>query len=89
VQALHGDASLSNLLRTDRGLLWNDLEDVCVGPVEWDLAGLVSSARGRGHDAAFIEEVLAGYGGPDLDDLEPFLRAHALYEVVWRAFAAR
>jgi hypothetical protein len=31
-QALHGDASLSNLLRTDSGLLWNDLEDVCAGP---------------------------------------------------------
>src|SRR3954471_5047600 len=26
-QALHGDASLSNLLRTESGLVWNDLED--------------------------------------------------------------
>jgi hypothetical protein len=86
-QPLHGDASLSNLLRTERGLLWNDLEDVCSGPVEWDLAGLVSSARSRGHGAAFVDELLAGYGGPDLGDLEPFLEAHALYEVVWRARA--
>jgi Ser/Thr protein kinase RdoA (MazF antagonist) len=84
-QALHGDVSLSNLLPTGRGLLWNDLEDVCCGPVEWDLAGLVSSARARG--PAFVEELLAGYGGPGLDDLEPFLEAHALYEAVWRARA--
>src|SRR5436190_196304 len=38
-QAIHGDASLSNLLRTDAGLIWNDLEDACVGPVHWDVAG--------------------------------------------------
>ena len=42
-QALHGDASMSNLLRTERGLVWNDLEDVCAGPVAWDVAGLVTS----------------------------------------------
>ena len=42
-----------------------------------------SSARARG--PAFVEELLAGYGGPGLDDLEPFLEAHALYEAVWRA----
>src|SRR4051794_15064607 len=29
-QALHGDASMSNLLRTEGGLVWNDLEDVCI-----------------------------------------------------------
>jgi hypothetical protein len=44
-QALHGDASMSNLLRTDSGLIWNDLEDVCAGPVAWDISGLVGRAR--------------------------------------------
>jgi hypothetical protein len=77
VQPLHGDASLSNLLRTDRGLLWNDFEDVCVGPVEWDLAGLSGGRR----------EVLDGYG--PAGDLEPFLEAHGLYDVIWQAFEAR
>jgi Phosphotransferase enzyme family len=86
-QPLHGDASLSNLLRTDRGLVWNDLEDVCAGPVAWDVAGLMSSARARGRSAAYVEELLAGYGDPGVEDLEPFLEAHALYEVVWHAFA--
>ena len=88
-QALHGDASMSNLLRTESGLVWNDLEDVCAGPVAWDIAGLVTSARARGQSATFIEELLAAYGDPGVEDLEPFLEAHALYEVVWQAFEGR
>jgi hypothetical protein len=88
-QALHGDASMSNLLRTDTGLVWNDLEDVCAGPVAWDLAGLVSSARARGQSAKFVEELLAAYGEPGVEGLETFLEAHALYDVVWHAFEAR
>ena len=88
-QALHGDASMSNLLRTDRGLVWNDLEDVCAGPVAWDIAGLVASARARGQNARFVEELLAAYGEPGVEGLEPFLEAHALYDIVWQAFEAR
>jgi hypothetical protein len=78
-QAIHGDASMSNLLRTASGLVWNDLEDVCTGPVAWDVAGLVHR-----RDAAFKEEFLAAYGDPGVEELEPFLEAHALYEVIWR-----
>jgi hypothetical protein len=88
-QALHGDASMSNLLRTESGPVWTDLEDVCAGPVAWDVAGLVSSARARGQSAKFVEELLAAYGEPGVEDLEAFLEAHALYEVVWHAFEAR
>jgi Ser/Thr protein kinase RdoA (MazF antagonist) len=88
-QALHGDASMSNLLRTESGLVWNDLEDVCAGPVAWDISGLVTSARARGQSAKFIEELLAAYGEPGVEDLETFLEAHALYDLVWQAFEAR
>jgi hypothetical protein len=88
-QALHGDASMSNLLRTESGLVWNDLEDVCAGPVAWDICGLVTSARARGQSATFLEELLAAYGDPGVEDLDAFLEAHALYEVVWHAFEAR
>ncbi len=88
-QALHGDASMSNLLRTESGLVWIDLEDVCAGPVAWDVSGLVTSARGRGQSAKFIEELLAAYGEPGVEGLEAFLEAHALYEIVWQAFEAR
>jgi Ser/Thr protein kinase RdoA (MazF antagonist) len=88
-QALHGDASMSNLLRTESGLVWNDLEDVCAGPVAWDVSGLVASARARGQSAKFTQELLAAYGEPAVEGLETFIEAHALYDVVWQAFEAR
>jgi hypothetical protein len=87
-QPLHGDVSLGNLLPTDRGLRWNDLEDVCCGPVAWDVAGLVSSARARGHSEEFVEELLAAYGAP-VEGLEACLEAHAVYAAIWRAFSRR
>lgn len=87
-QAIHGDASMGNLLRTDRGLIWNDLEDVCVGPVEWDVAGVIDAAHAAGGDA-FVADFLGAYGGPELDELDDFLAAHRLYSTAWQAFAAQ
>jgi hypothetical protein len=84
-QAIHGDASMSNLLRTADGLLWNDLEDVCVGPVHWDVAGLVLELRTHGGSEADVAVFLNAYGGPDLDELADFLTAHQLYATIWRA----
>ena len=60
-QPIHGDASFSNLLVTRNGPRWNDLEDVCIGSVEWDVASLVSDARDK-RGEAFSAEVLAAYG---------------------------
>ena len=37
---LHGDAHTGNVLMTPAGPLWTDFEDVCAGPVEWDLASM-------------------------------------------------
>jgi hypothetical protein len=88
-QALHGDASVWNVLRTDGGLVWNDLEDVCVGPIAWDVAGLMMSARADGRSAAYTNKLLAAYGDPGVEDLNGFFEAHTLYEVVWRAFESR
>jgi phosphotransferase family enzyme len=88
-QALHGDASVGNLLRTPGGLIWNDFEDVCAGPVAWDVCGLMARATARGQRATLTEELLAAYGDPGVEDLEAFLEAHALYEVVWQAYEGR
>jgi thiamine kinase-like enzyme len=42
VQPLHGDAHPGNLIATrEGGLVWIDFEDVCLGPVEWDLATMM------------------------------------------------
>jgi Ser/Thr protein kinase RdoA (MazF antagonist) len=85
-QPLHGDASLSNLLATSSGPRWNDLEDVCVGTVEWDVAGVLSDARAA-HGEAFSAEVLAAYGGEcDPVALERVDEVHALYGALWRRY---
>lgn len=48
--ALHGDAHLGNVLMTAAGPIWTDLEAVCRGPPEWDLAN-----KPRAFLAAFKE----------------------------------
>ena len=88
-QAIHGDASIGNLLRTGSGFIWNDLEDVCVGPVHWDVAGLIVEARAFGRSEAFVADFLRAYGGLDLDELDDFIAAHVLYTTVWQAFDAQ
>ncbi|NUP04510.1 MAG: aminoglycoside phosphotransferase family protein [Polyangiaceae bacterium] len=40
LQPLHGDAHIGNLIATSQGFVWNDFEDVCLGPVAWDMASL-------------------------------------------------
>jgi len=55
-QVLHGDAGAGNLMATGAGWIWHDFEDVCSGPIAWDLAPSVASR--------FIDgsRVLAAYG---------------------------
>jgi hypothetical protein len=90
VQALHGDASLFNLLRTAAGdLVWNDFEDTFRGPVQWDLAGYLMAMEWAGADPGFVAEALGAYGGVDRGELEPFNAAHRLYDEVWRAYDAQ
>jgi hypothetical protein len=85
-QALHGDASLSNLLRTPLGLLWNDFEDVLRGPVQWDVAGYLMALEMGGADAAFVGQALDAYGWDDADDLAPFTEAHEVYGEIWEMY---
>jgi len=39
LQPIQGDAPSHNVIRCRHGLIFGDFEDVCLGPVEWDLAG--------------------------------------------------
>jgi hypothetical protein len=82
VQALHGDAHPSNLLKTTRGLLWTDFEDTCSGPVAWDVACLARNPAGG-------VAALAGYqAAPDREELQPYLAARELQGVLWSAVLA-
>jgi hypothetical protein len=88
-RALHGDAHTGNLLSTSSGPLWTDLEDTCRGPVEWDLACLVASARVLGLERDRSAEAVAAYGRDPADPaLEPFIDARALQTAAWTAFMA-
>lgn len=40
VQPIQGDGPSHNVIRAKAGVLFSDFEDVCLGPVEWDLAML-------------------------------------------------
>lgn len=89
-QALHGDASLSNLLCSTSGrLVWNDFEDTFRGPVHWDVAGYVMSLEDCGADRAFVARALDAYGWTDRRELAPFTAAHDVYGEIWRAYDAQ
>jgi hypothetical protein len=83
VQALHGDASVGNLLHTPERLVWNDFEDTFRGPVHWDVAGYVMSMKTRGANTSFVREALEHYGWGDEDALRPFVAAHEIYDEIW------
>ncbi|HVX32188.1 MAG TPA: aminoglycoside phosphotransferase family protein [Solirubrobacterales bacterium] len=85
-QPIHGDASLTNLLRTPMGLLWNDFEDVLRGPVHWDLAGFAMALEDRGADPAFVRRALDAYGWNHDEDLSAFAAAHEIYGEIWQAY---
>lgn len=49
LQPLHGDAHPGNMVATRDGLMWIDFEDVCRGPVEWDLASMMDADAVTAH----------------------------------------
>ncbi|HKO38556.1 MAG TPA: aminoglycoside phosphotransferase family protein [Solirubrobacterales bacterium] len=88
-QALHGDASLSNLLCGGERLVWNDFEDTFRGPVHWDLAGYLISLEARGANPDFVDRTLEAYGGVDKRELAPFTAAHHVYDEIWGLYDAQ
>jgi hypothetical protein len=83
-QALHGDASLGNVLCAPEGPVWFDFEDACTGPIEWDLACLVATARAFGKPSRpEAEAVLSSYGALDERRLRPFIAARIVQALAW------
>jgi hypothetical protein len=85
-QALHGDVSLTNLLRTPRRLVWNDFEDTFRGPVHWDVASYVGSLQARGAGSRFVREMLDAYRWGDERELAPFIAAQDVYDAIWQMY---
>jgi Phosphotransferase enzyme family len=77
-QVLHGDAGLSNLMGTGTGWVWHDFEDVCSGPVAWDLAPSAASQHLDG------SRVLAAYGDAvDARQLAVCRQLRLLHLTIW------
>lgn len=74
VQPLHGDAHVYNMIPSARGLLWNDFEDACRGPVAWDLTTLSDPEN----------KMLAAYpAAPSAEMVEAYRRVRLLHATVW------
>ena len=86
---IHGDAHFGNVLVTADGPRWIDLENVCNGPVEYDLACL--AWRARVHGRSEFQDAVVAYGGHDMrlvEELQPVLAAFlcvATADIVQRA----
>ena len=61
---IHGDAHLRNILWTPDGPLWSDLENVCRGPREYDLACI------RFRPLPETDQAITGYGDHDEEVVE-------------------
>ncbi|MEP0919990.1 aminoglycoside phosphotransferase family protein [Leptolyngbya sp. DQ-M1] len=84
MQPIHGDPHSGNVLKTTRGILWTDWEDVMIGPIEWDLASLVASPYVFGTDRDKAEMALDGYGRSfDPEALAVCIEARTLVALVW------
>lgn len=84
---LHGDAHLGNVLRTELGPIWSDLENVCVGPIEYDLACLVY--REQVESGPPVSGTLAAYGTHDADLVERLLPVLGVFLTTWTIAIAR
>ncbi len=77
-QVLHGDAGAGNLMATGAGWIWHDFEDMCSGPLAWDLAPSVASRFMDG------SRVLAAYGDAvDARQLDICRQLRLLNLTVW------
>ena len=69
---------MGNLLRKGERLLWNDLEDCCLGPVQWDLVCLLRT------EGDVVAADLVAYGSDvDPDSLRPFTEARLIQAAAW------
>ena len=77
LRPVHGDVHFRNVLWSPEGPRWNDLENACLGPVEYDLAGIAW----RGDEGTV--EALTAYGVHNPDRLALVTPYLALFLAAW------
>lgn len=87
LRPLHGDAHHGNLWPTCQGLVWGDLEDAHLGPVEWDLACMTASSLVFGNGRAGAAALHAYAQSYDAQLLELLVVARTLQGIAWSAIS--
>lgn len=83
-QPLHGDAHLGNVVA---GGVWQDLDEACIGPIEWDVACLRHRWFLRGEIEHETRDALAAYGPYDDDALKAVEPLVVLFTAAWGSLA--
>lgn len=83
-QAIHGDAHFGNVLA---GGIWQDFDEACVGPREWDLACMIHRWSVFGQLESEMREALAAYGPHDPEAVEALQPLVVLGIAAWGSLA--
>jgi len=83
-QAIHGDAHFGNALA---GGVWQDFDDACFGPPEWDLACMIHRWTVFGLLEREMREGLAAYGPHDVDAVATLQPLVVLGLAAWGSLA--
>lgn len=77
LRPIHGDVHFGNVLWSPDGPRWNDLENACLGPVEYDLAGIAW------RDDEGTAEALAAYAEHSAERIEHVTPYLVLFLAAW------
>ncbi len=83
-QAIHGDAHFENCLA---GGIWQDFDEVCVGPREWDVASMTHRWVVFGELEREMRDALIGYGSYDTRTVEALQPLVVLAIATWGVLA--
>ncbi|OLD52948.1 MAG: hypothetical protein AUI58_01020 [Chloroflexi bacterium 13_1_40CM_2_70_6] len=83
-QAIHGDAHFENVLA---GGVWQDFDEACFGPREWDIACMIHRWAVFGELEREMQTALAAYGAYDLDAVEALQPLVVLGIAAWGSLA--
>jgi len=85
-QPLHGDAHFENVLLDG---VWQDFDEVCFGPREWDVASMVHRWRVFGELEADMRVAVAAYGEQETDALDMLQPLVTLHIAAWGSLASK
>jgi Ser/Thr protein kinase RdoA (MazF antagonist) len=83
-QAIHGDAHFENVLA---GGIWQDFDEACFGPREWDIACMIHRWAVFGELEQEMQTALAAYGAYDRDAIAALQPLVVLGIAAWGSLA--